>query len=300
MHFKNGTPGPADHGRRRRHATGLRSALTDTSTPLALIAGALSFTHIRDIALAAGQNGWTGWAYPLIVDLITVDAYRRLKTHPGRGAGLPWTWLIIGATASLGANIADAIMHAPPKAGAVRLLMCVLIGMWPAVAFLGSMLLRHSDPPADRPAPAPAIQPMAESARRPADRPAAPNVRPADQPSTDPRPIPVQPTGHPGAWAELGPRAASAGELRMGDWVRIGRPVYQQVKAATGDRPTEAEMRQALIDRVQTLIGTGALPPAVGQPSLSTAKRIRAAIETAHPELKAHAVQSRRMAAITA
>lgn len=319
MPTQNATPPTAlaSAGARRQRGeglrevfTGLRGALADTSTPLAIVGGALSFTHIRDIAVLAGQHGWTGWAYPLIVDLITVDAYRRLKRGQDTGASpaMPWTWLVIGVTASLGANIADAVLHAPAGAGTMRLLMCVLVGMWPAVAFVGSMLLRHSDKPTGHattarepvePPRAAAGRPTVEPPRRAADRPAAAIVRPADRPTVDPRPIPVHPTGQPDAWRELGPRAATAGELRSDVWVQIGRPVYQQIKEETGGgRPTEAALQQALADRVGALIGSGHLPPAVGRPSLTTAKRIRLAIETAYPELKSTG-RPRQLAAAT-
>jgi hypothetical protein len=58
----------------------------------AVIAAALSFAHLHDIASAAGQDGWKAWAYPISVDLLLVAAWRRLRsgeaqTRPG-GAGL--------------------------------------------------------------------------------------------------------------------------------------------------------------------------------------------------------------------
>ena len=43
---------------------------------LALIAGAGSFTHIRDTAIEAGQTGWMAWAVAVCVDLTCVMAAR--------------------------------------------------------------------------------------------------------------------------------------------------------------------------------------------------------------------------------
>lgn len=45
----------------------------------AVIAGALSFAHLHDLAAAAGQSGWKAWAYPISVDLLLVAAWRRLR-----------------------------------------------------------------------------------------------------------------------------------------------------------------------------------------------------------------------------
>lgn len=312
----------AAHDRRRpRRAANLRSKIADSTVLQAAIAGALSFTHIRDVALLAGQDGWKAWAYPLSVDLITVAAYRKLKRNQddGTSAVVPWVCFTVGLIFSLGANIVDAIANAPAGAKNPQLLLDVIVGMWPAAAFLGSTLLRHSDNPTARPADGqPAAEPVgrrpaanrptapaAKPTRQPAARPATRVVHPANgNPKTaaaEPRPIPVQPTGQPGPFGDLGPRAATTGELPLPIWVQIGRPTYQLLKHVAGDRPTERALQAALSDEVARLIADGALPAAVGQPSLSTAKRVRRAIEEAHPELKPIPIQPpRRMAAITA
>ncbi len=52
-------------------------ARVDAVLVQALIAAALSFTHLHDIASAAGQHGWKAWAYPVSVDLLLVAAWRR-------------------------------------------------------------------------------------------------------------------------------------------------------------------------------------------------------------------------------
>ncbi|MER7573226.1 DUF2637 domain-containing protein [Streptomyces sp. NPDC126514] len=72
----------------------------------AVIAGALSFAHLHDLAAAAGQTGWKAWAYPVSVDLLLVAAWRRLRADgPSR---LAWCWFLIALVASLGANVATA------------------------------------------------------------------------------------------------------------------------------------------------------------------------------------------------
>ncbi|MFG2272486.1 DUF2637 domain-containing protein [Streptomyces chartreusis] len=111
----------------------------------AVIAGALSFAHLHDLAAAAGQTGWKAWAYPVSVDLLLVAAWRRLRSDgPSR---LAWCWFLVALVASLGANVATAgflDMEHPPA------LLRLGVAGWPALAFLGGTLLAHS--PTNRPA----------------------------------------------------------------------------------------------------------------------------------------------------
>ncbi|MEU3615802.1 DUF2637 domain-containing protein [Streptomyces sp. NPDC006872] len=105
----------------------------------AVIAGALSFAHLHDLAAAAGQDGWKAWAYPVSVDLLLVAAWRRLRSEgPSR---LAWCWFLIALFASLGANVATAgfLDLADPPAP-----LRLGIAGWPALAFLGGTLLAHS------------------------------------------------------------------------------------------------------------------------------------------------------------
>ncbi|MFF3819321.1 DUF2637 domain-containing protein [Streptomyces bluensis] len=107
----------------------------------AVIAAALSFAHLHDIALAAGQDGWKAWAYPVSVDLLLVAAWRRLRSGEAKGAG--WCWFVIALTASLGANVATAgLLDLDDVPAWLR----ILVAGWPAVAFLGGTLLAHSTP----------------------------------------------------------------------------------------------------------------------------------------------------------
>ncbi|MFF0753363.1 DUF2637 domain-containing protein [Streptomyces sp. NPDC004267] len=117
----------------------------------ALIAGALSFAHLHDLAAAAGQTGWKAWAYPVSVDLLLVAAWRRLRADGS--SRLAWCWFLISLFASLGANVATAgfldLAHPPAW-------LRFGIAGWPAVAFLGGTLLAHSAAPAVEPGPEPA------------------------------------------------------------------------------------------------------------------------------------------------
>jgi Protein of unknown function (DUF2637) len=134
----------------------------------AVIAGALSFAHLHDIAEAAGQHGWKAWAYPISVDLLLVAAWRRLRLlraadGPVRAA---WFWFAVALTASLGANIATAgllDLHDVPA------WLRILVAGWPALAFLGGTLLVHSPSTAvDTEAAAPTPGPVGVSIAEPA------------------------------------------------------------------------------------------------------------------------------------
>ncbi|MCL8015159.1 DUF2637 domain-containing protein [Streptomyces sp. AS02] len=109
----------------------------------AVIAAALSFAHLHDIASAAGQGGWKAWAYPISVDLLLVAAWRRLRSGDAKAAG--WCWFVIALAASLGANVATAGLL---DMNQVPAWLRILVAGWPAVAFLGGTLLAHSAPTA--------------------------------------------------------------------------------------------------------------------------------------------------------
>lgn len=144
-----------------------RLARVDAVLVQAVIAAALSFAHLHDIANAAGQHGWKAWAYPVSVDLLLVAAWKRLRSGTSKGAA--WCWFVISLAASLGANIATAGLldvHAVPA------WLRILVAGWPAVAFLGGTLLAHSPagprestappepivtPPAPLPVPLPSV-----------------------------------------------------------------------------------------------------------------------------------------------
>ncbi|MEU8441952.1 DUF2637 domain-containing protein [Streptomyces microflavus] len=105
----------------------------------AIIAGALSFSHLHDLAEAAGQDGWKAWAYPVSVDLLLVAAWRRMRHHADNRAA--WVWFVIALAASLGANIATAGLL---DLGNVPAWLRILVAGWPALAFLGGTLLAHA------------------------------------------------------------------------------------------------------------------------------------------------------------
>jgi len=135
-------------------------ARVDAVLVQAVIAAALSFAHLHDLASAAGQDGWKAWAYPVSVDLLLVAAWRRLQSGSSKAAG--WCWFVVALAASLGANVATAgLLDLTDVPAWLR----ILVAGWPAVAFLGGTLLAHTAPAAE-PASTPAEP---ESAELPAE-----------------------------------------------------------------------------------------------------------------------------------
>ncbi|WP_424921477.1 DUF2637 domain-containing protein [Streptomyces sp. wa1] len=159
----------------------------------AVIAGALSFAHLHDLAAAAGQTGWKAWAYPVSVDLLLVAAWRRLRADgPPR---LAWCWFLIALVASLGANVATAGLL---NLNDVPAWLRILVAAWPALAFMGGTLLAHSSadhssvPPAPS-APAPDSAPETDH-----DSAAAESSRvPESVAAPEPEETPALPTAVP-------------------------------------------------------------------------------------------------------
>ncbi len=135
-----------------RMDTCIRAAAGVTVAGLAGIAGAISYSHMRELAAAHGETGWQGHAFPLSVDGIEIVASLVLladRRTGERSGWLPWAALAAGTTASLAANVA-----------------------WPAFALLVAVkllsgLLEH---------------------RRDVDRPADTQDRPGHPPRSSPSP----------------------------------------------------------------------------------------------------------------
>ncbi len=150
----------------------------------AVIAGALSFSHLHDLAEAAGQGGWKAWAYPVSVDLLLVAAWRRMREQQraGHSAGGPRLWFLVALAASLGANVATAgLLDLDDVPASLR----VVVAGWPAVAFFGGTLLAHTPRTPQVPAPPAA----SETDTEPPSVPAEVDGRHCDAlpvPSTDP------------------------------------------------------------------------------------------------------------------
>ncbi|PKW10062.1 Protein of unknown function [Streptomyces sp. 1222.5] len=177
----------------------------------AVIAGALSFSHLHDLAEASGQGGWKAWAYPISVDLLLVAAWRRMRDQQraGQPAGGPRLWFLVALVASLGANVATAGLL---DLGHVPAALRVVVAGWPAVAFFGGTLLAHAPhgpealaAPGDganaaeesRAAPATADAPNRDALPAPPNDPEPAATATAAEPVAAPSPAPVPPVALP-------------------------------------------------------------------------------------------------------
>jgi hypothetical protein len=146
----------------------MRSSLRDPLLIQAVIAAALSFAHIHDIAEAAGQGGWKAWAYPVSVDLLLVMAWKQIREADGSGKKAPRIWFFLSLAASMGANVGTAevidLSHPPTW-------LRIVVAGWPVLAFFGGSLLVHSR------------KSHAEGPQEPAG---APNTDPADEEPAEP------------------------------------------------------------------------------------------------------------------
>ncbi|MGW0941479.1 DUF2637 domain-containing protein [Streptomyces sp. NPDC002623] len=167
-------------------------ACVDAVIVQAVIAGALSFSHLHDLADAAGQGGWKAWAYPVSVDLLLVAAWRRMREQQraGQPAGGPRLWFLVALAASLGANVATAgLLDLDDVPASLR----VVVAGWPAVAFFGGTLLAHTPR-----TPAPAVTsapetPPAAAVESPRDVLPVSSATPelASQPAAEPIAVPA-------------------------------------------------------------------------------------------------------------
>ena len=101
---------------------------------LAIVAGAISFAHMRELATHHDQLGWKSYAFPISVDGLEIVAslYLVAQRRIGRPTGwIPWVTLIVGTVASLTANV--AVGGADPIGKA--------LAGWPALSMLVSVKL---------------------------------------------------------------------------------------------------------------------------------------------------------------
>ncbi|MER6131624.1 DUF2637 domain-containing protein [Streptomyces sp. NPDC001815] len=196
-----------------------RSIRPDAVLVQAVIAGALSFAHLHDLAAAAGQTGWKAWAYPISVDLLLVAAWRRLRTDgPSR---LAWCWFLIALVASLGANVATAgLLDLSDVPDWLR----ILVAAWPALAFMGGTLLAHSSTAEDRLPDPPAPGALEPAPQLPDPAASTPDPEPAEIPAAED--TPALPAADPTPTAPAVPAAL----------VDHARKVADDHQARTGSR----------------------------------------------------------------
>ena len=189
---------------------------------LAGIAGAGSFTHIRDTANEHGQHGPMAWAIAVCIDLTCVMAARERQRDRRTGRTtrrVSWPALVLagGVLLSLAANLAQA---EPTVWG-------WLTAATPAGAFLVAVSMLERRSTGRRPAPSPAVLsfPIPPSFGKPQDEPQDETPRQGEL-----VPVPDQP---PSSTTTSGdPLVAYACRVAAEHQSRHGRPITRDALRA--------------------------------------------------------------------
>ena len=188
---------------------------------LAIVAGAISFAHMRELATHHDQLGWKSYAFPISVDGLEIVAslYLVAQRRAGRHTGwIPWITLIVGTAASLTANI--AVGGADPIGKA--------LAGWPALSMLISVKLLFSmfdhegiDQRTTVRDDQRTVPDSAEIVRRTGRKEPPPSGSAAAERTGEPAPSAPGPAERPGEPAPAQPGAP--GDVRTGD--RVAAPL---------------------------------------------------------------------------
>jgi hypothetical protein len=225
---------------------------------------------------------WTAWLLPAALDVFAFTAlavgYSLPAEHPGQRHVLRTARLAFAMTLSC-----NFLYHFLQKAGqlvdpTIRDLLLVVVATLPSVVVerllnLQSLLTGHRASDTDH-----AIR--EQTAHTSTDQPAGQGSL-AREPHQDQMMVEARaannqlsaPTGH---------LATRPGGHRP-DWTAEGADPFAALSSRLGRRPSAREFQQELAALTRTLIATGRLPAGARPPSITTAKRIRAALEAAPP-----------------
>jgi hypothetical protein len=189
---------------------------------LALIAGAGSFTHIRDTASEHGQSGWMAWAIAVCVDLTCVMAARERQRDKktGRQRCGPMSWPVLVLTGGIVLSLAANLQQADPTVWGW------ITAATPAAAFLVaiSMLERRTSGPRPTSSPDPFESSAMDVPPRP--RPDEPLAVPSnDRPAL----VPAEGEDRPGPSPALVDYARRVADEHR---ARHGKPITRDVLRA--------------------------------------------------------------------
>ena len=280
-------PGPAQASTPTRPSTTPALASTPASAVrVARIGGAIAEAAAAAISAhtlyhLGGQldlGPWTAWLLPAALDVYSFTAlavaYSLPSKHPGQRIVLRTARLAFAMT--LGCNALD---HFLAKAGrlvdpTVRDLLLVAVATLPPLVVerllnLQSLLVGHRTTPTvhdtmEQPGLGHDGRPMGQGAL--AHRPHTAQVEHDRSPHEDQRPM-----------ATASHTVVKA--LSRLDWTTQGAAVFAELSAQLGRRPSAREFQQGLAIQTKTLIAEGRLAAGSRPPSITTAKRVRAALE---------------------
>jgi hypothetical protein len=266
------------------------STITASATPASAVRVARIGGTIAELAAAAisahtlfhlgrqlDLGPATAWLLPAALDVYAFTAlavgYNLPSHHPGQRIVLRNARLAFAMT--LGANGLD---HFLAKAGnlvdpTVRDLLLVTVATLPPLVVerllnLQSLLVGNRAATGDRNG-GELFEPPA-SGRAVGEGTLARSPDPAAQTAIN-RPRAEQ----PGATVSQ----SSTGPIQRPDWIFLGAEVFAALSAHLSRRPTAREFQTALASETRVLIAQGKLPAEARPPSVTTAKRIRAALE---------------------
>jgi len=237
-----------------------------------LAAAAISADTLYHLGGQLDLGPASAWLLPAALDVYAFTAlavaYNLPADHPGQKPVLRNGRLAFGMSLSC-----NALDHFLKKAGRLvdpltrDLLLAAVASLPPLIVErllnLQSLLTRrHSHTPEGEPATAPSLtkttaDPGEDTLAHTSTAEAAAETRPTEQPEQE-----VIWAGRP-------------------DWVAHGRGVFADLSAELRRRPSGREFQTALAAETRRLNAAGRLPMGTRPPSISSAKRIRAAIEAA-------------------
>ncbi|WP_080678022.1 DUF2637 domain-containing protein [Salinispora pacifica] len=207
-----------------------------TVAGLAIVAGAISFSHMTELAVEHGQGGWKAYAFPVSVDGLEIVAslYLVAQRRAGRPTGwIPWFALVVGTVASFAANIAVGGHDPIGKA----------LAGWPALSMLISVkllfgMIDHREVNQ---------QTVPEGQRPSANCPLAPATVPQTGPDSGPLsgPIPGSRTGLTGPSATSG-AGRTAGLISGRESDPASQPVPVDVRTVAHLLPAARAARAAV------------------------------------------------------
>ncbi|MEY9859771.1 hypothetical protein ABH935_005404 [Catenulispora sp. GAS73] len=207
--------------------------------------------------------GSAAWLLPVALDAYAFTAlavgYSLPADHPGQRPVLRNARLAFAI--SLGCNALDHFLR---KAGQLidsttRDLLLVAVATLPSLVVerllnLQSRLVGHG-----------------------AEQPAAADESAGDTTDRQEAAVGEVDLAHAGAAAGLADRARKA----RPDWLVIGSQAFPELTSSLGRRPSGREFQAALAAHAKVLAAAGALPAGTKAPSVTSAKRIRAMLESA-------------------
>ncbi|WP_194891955.1 hypothetical protein [Catenulispora pinisilvae] len=231
-------------------------------------AAAISAHTLYHLGCQLDLRPWAAWLLPAALDIYAFTAlavgYNLPSEHPGQRIVLRNARLAFAFT--LGCNALD---HFLQKAGrlvdpTVRDLLLVTVATLPPLVVerllnLQSVLIAHRS--------APAVHD-----HEVADQGNLAHQEGTDRPEIDGRPR-----------ADRSEEAAGRVGRRRPDWTSEGAPVFADLSARLGRRPSAREFQQGLAVQTRTLIAKGRMEAGTRPPSITTTKRVRSALEATAP-----------------